>query len=155
MRDFADAFDGLHARAYGIAHRLLGSRAEAEDVAAEALARAYLRWSRIATYADAWICRVAANLAVDTIRKRGRHRHEAVGEQATPDPYVERRLDLYRALRSLSRRQREVVVLRYLSDLSEADVATALHCSVGSVKTHASRGLAALRLSLGDAESGG
>ena len=52
-------------------------------------------------------------------------------------------------LRSLSRRQREVVALRYLADLPEADVARALGCSVGTVKQHASRGLAALRVALG------
>lgn len=61
---------------------------------------------------------------------------------AGPDPV---RVDLYRALVGLPRRQREVVVLRHLADFSEADVAAALGCSVDSVKTHASRGLAALR----------
>ena len=49
------------------------------------------------------------------------------------------------ALRKLPRRQREVVVLRYLADFSEADVAVALGCSVGTVKSQASRGLSALR----------
>jgi DNA-directed RNA polymerase specialized sigma24 family protein len=52
-------------------------------------------------------------------------------------------------LRGLSRRQREVVALRYLADLPETDVARALGCSVGTVKQHASRGLAALRAALG------
>jgi RNA polymerase sigma factor (sigma-70 family) len=55
------------------------------------------------------------------------------------------RIDLHRALDTLSRRQREVIVLRFLADLPEAEVARALGCSVGSVKQHASRGLAALR----------
>ena len=49
---------------------------------------------------------------------------------------------------SLPRRQREVVVLRHVADMSEADVAAALGCSIGSVKTHASRGLASLRAML-------
>ena len=53
--------------------------------------------------------------------------------------------DLHHALGRLSRRQREVLVLRFLADLPEADVAQALGCSVGSVKQHAARGLAALR----------
>ena len=57
------------------------------------------------------------------------------------------RVDLQRAL-ALSPKQREVVVLRYLVDLPEAEVAQTLGCSVGTVKTHASRGLAALRKSL-------
>ena len=58
------------------------------------------------------------------------------------------RVDLQRALLALSPKQRDVVVLRYLVDLPEADVAKAMRCSVGTVKTHASRGLAALRRSL-------
>jgi RNA polymerase sigma factor (sigma-70 family) len=61
---------------------------------------------------------------------------------------VAERIDLQRALLGLSRRQRDVVVLRYGADLSEADVAAFLHCSVGTVKTHAHRGLAALRVAL-------
>jgi len=58
------------------------------------------------------------------------------------------RVDLQRALVALSPKQREVVILRYLVDLPEAEVAETLGCSVGTVKTHASRGLAALRKSL-------
>ena len=57
-------------------------------------------------------------------------------------------VDLQRALLALSPKQREVVVLRYLVDLPEAEVAKAMRCSVGTVKTHASRGLASLRRSL-------
>ena len=56
-------------------------------------------------------------------------------------------------LRRLSRRQREVVAMRYLADLPEAEVAAALGCSVGTVKQHASRGLAALRAALADPTS--
>jgi DNA-directed RNA polymerase specialized sigma24 family protein len=63
---------------------------------------------------------------------------------------AELRADLVRALRSLSRRQREVVVLRYLVDLPELDVADALHCSTGTVKRHAHRGLERMRSLLGD-----
>ncbi|HEX5095370.1 MAG TPA: sigma factor-like helix-turn-helix DNA-binding protein, partial [Acidimicrobiia bacterium] len=64
------------------------------------------------------------------------------------------RVDLYRALESLPKRQRQVVMLRYVADLPEAAVATALHCSVGNVKSNASRGLATLRarLAIGDDE---
>jgi RNA polymerase sigma factor (sigma-70 family) len=52
------------------------------------------------------------------------------------------------ALRGLPRRQREVLVLRYYSDLSESQIADALQISNGAVKSHASRGIAALRESL-------
>jgi RNA polymerase sigma factor (sigma-70 family) len=52
---------------------------------------------------------------------------------------------LYRALDALPRRQRDVVVLRYLADLPEADVAEIIGCSLGTVKSNASRARAALR----------
>jgi RNA polymerase sigma factor (sigma-70 family) len=64
------------------------------------------------------------------------------------DERLGERGDLVAALRRLPRRQREVVVLRYLADLSESDVAVALGCSVGSVKSNGSRGLSALRRDL-------
>jgi RNA polymerase sigma factor (sigma-70 family) len=57
-------------------------------------------------------------------------------------------VDLYRALRSLPKRQREVVVLRYFGDLSEHQIASELGVAEGTVKSHASRGLAALRSAL-------
>ena len=58
------------------------------------------------------------------------------------------RMELVAHLARLPRRQREVVVLRYLADLPEATVAAALGCSTGTVKQHASRGLCALRIGL-------
>jgi RNA polymerase sigma factor (sigma-70 family) len=91
---------------------------------------------------------VASNLALDVLRARTRAtRRNAkliMNETAAAAP-VDDRLDLYAALATLPRRQRETVVLRYLGDLSEAQTADLLGCSVGSVKTHASRGLAALK----------
>ncbi|MBV8984315.1 MAG: SigE family RNA polymerase sigma factor, partial [Acidimicrobiia bacterium] len=65
MREFEEAFDGLYGVAYRVAYRLTGERAEAEDVAQEALARAYSRWRRVDGYAEAWVSKVSANLAVD------------------------------------------------------------------------------------------
>jgi RNA polymerase sigma factor (sigma-70 family) len=62
-----------------------------------------------------------------------------------PVDQVERRLDLQAALRALPRRQREVVVLRFLGDLSEKATADALALDVGTVKSHAARGLSRLR----------
>jgi RNA polymerase sigma-70 factor (sigma-E family) len=145
---FEEQFDDLYARAYGVAFQLLGRRTEAEDVAQETLARCFVHWRRIRDYAEAWVVRVAGNLAIDTWR-RARKVSESVDDSTTadvttpgPDP---QRIDLHHALRGISRRQREVLVLRFLADLPEADVAQALGCSVGSVKQHAARGLAALR----------
>jgi RNA polymerase sigma factor (sigma-70 family) len=137
-------------RAYGVAYQLLGRRSESEDVAQETLARAFVRWRRIRGYAEAWVVRVAGNLAIDSWRRQRRVDPAADTERGgaiAPAPDGQR-VDLHRALDTLSRRQREVIVLRFLADLPEADVAKALGCSVGSVKQHASRGLATLRASM-------
>jgi RNA polymerase sigma-70 factor (sigma-E family) len=150
VEDFDAAFAGLHRAAYRVSYKLLGNRAAAEDVAQEALARALVRWRKVEPYAVPWVSKVAANLAIDKVRK-DRRTTEAADEQGRLDPDAAERLDLVRALRSLPRRQRDVVVLRYLMDQSEEHVAGLLGISAGSVKTHASRGLAALRLALGEA----
>jgi len=147
---FEEAFEDLYVRAYGVAYQLLGRRSEAEDVAQETLARAFVRWRRIRGYAEAWVVRVAGNLAIDVWRRRQRVDADGTTDRhgATAPGPDGQRVDLHRALDTLSRRQREVIVLRFLADLPEADVAKALGCSVGSVKQHASRGLATLRTSM-------
>jgi len=143
--NFDAEFEHLWSRAYGVAYVVLGDRGESEDIAQETLARALVRWKKVSAYAEPWVVRVAGNLAIDRIRKRRR-----TGAFPAPDvPGVDaQRVDLQRALIELSPKQREVVILRYLVDLPEAEVAETLGCSVGTVKTHASRGLAALRKSL-------
>jgi RNA polymerase sigma-70 factor (sigma-E family) len=149
-RSFELAFDGLYRLAYKVAFRIVGDRPEAEDIAQEALARASLRWPRLHEQPEGWVSRVASNLAIDRYRRRRREPRVPVGPIGVVDDLVTDRADLVAALRRLPRRQREVVVMRYLADLSEADVAASLGCSVGTVKTHASRGLAALRGELGE-----
>ena len=148
---FEEAFEELYTRAYGVAFQLLGRRSEAEDVAQETLARAFVRWRKVRAYAEAWVVRVAGNLAIDAWRRLRRVDTDASTERrgATAPGPDEQRVDLHRALDRLSRRQREVIVLRFLADLPEAEVAKALGCSVGTVKQHASRGLATLRNSMG------
>jgi RNA polymerase sigma-70 factor (sigma-E family) len=150
--EFDHRFDDLARLAYRVAYRLLGSRADAEDVAQEALARAAARWRKVEPYAEAWITRVATNLALGQIRRRrpaqaGQNARSAhPGTSAAPGSAdVEQRAALVAGMRALPRRQREVLALRYLGDLSEAQTAEALGCSVGAVKQHASRGLTAMR----------
>lgn len=144
---FEDRFDELARLAYRVAYRLLGDQGEAQDVAQEALARAYLRWRRVAGYAEPWVVRVSTNLALGRIRKRRplEARREAV---AVFEPSLASRLDLVELMESLPRRQREVVALRYLADMSEVDVSRLLGCSVGTVKRHAHRGVSRLRVTL-------
>jgi DNA-directed RNA polymerase specialized sigma24 family protein len=82
--EFDEAYGPLFLRAATLAYRLLGDRASAEDVAAEALARTYARWSRLEglAYRDAWVLRVTTNLAIDAARRRPRGA-PAVGAQRT------------------------------------------------------------------------
>ena len=136
--------------AYRVAFRLLGVREEAADVAQEACARAVARWERVSRCdsPDAWVARVSGNLAIDARRRRKTATKYQSDLAASSTSFLSERVDLHRALNALPRRQRQVVMLRFIADLPEAAVAAALGCSVGSVKSHASRGLAALRGSL-------
>jgi RNA polymerase sigma-70 factor (sigma-E family) len=142
---FEEAFPDLYRLAYRVSFRILGDRGDAEDVAQEALARAHSRWARLRERPEGWIVTVATNLSID--RQRRRRRLSALINEplALVDIHLAERIDLARALRRLPRRQREVVVLRYLADWSESDVAGTLGVSAGAVKSHASRGLTALR----------
>jgi RNA polymerase sigma factor (sigma-70 family) len=151
MTSFDAAFERLYPRARIMAFRILGDVGRSEEVASEALARAYARWAKLSTvdYLDAWVLRVAVNLAIDHTRRRPPPVTPVAG---AGDPAFETtvlRLALVEALRTLPARQRDAIALRYLADLRETDVADAMGISLGSVKTHVRRGLAALRQRLG------
>lgn len=141
--EFEAEFPSLYVRSLGLARRFVGSGPAAEDVAAEAMARALQHWSRLDPAGrPGWVLRVTANLAIDLIRRKGRTLEPGVIHL---DDDATLRLTLAAAMRKLPRRQREAVALRYLADLSEAQTAAALGVSVGAVKTHVHRGLATLR----------
>ncbi len=148
---FEEAFDGLFGRAFRVARRVLGDPTTAEDVAAETMARAFAHWRKIGDqpWREGWIVRVATNLSLDVARSRSRMTDAAMREEAREDDDVAVRLALVEAMARLPKRQREVVALRHLAGLSEAETAAALRVSTGSVKTHLHRGLAALRSRLG------
>jgi RNA polymerase sigma factor (sigma-70 family) len=143
---FETDFEALRLLAFRAAYRILGDRDQAEDAAAEALVRTYDKWSKVSKldYRDAWVMRVAANVAIDVVRKR-KDLPEPAASVTQVDQEVATRLTLVSALARLSKRQREVVVMRYLAGLQESEVAEALGMSVNTVKKHASRALAALR----------
>lgn len=149
---FVGRFEELHRVAYRAAFAILGRRADAEDCAQEALARALVRWRTVEPYATAWVARVATNQALDRARRSGRTAPlsdtDAAGRRSA-DPLDDRRRDLVVALRALPRRQREAVALRYLVDLPEADAASAMGCSLGTIKSATARGLDRLRAELG------
>jgi RNA polymerase sigma factor (sigma-70 family) len=94
------------------------------------------------------VSRVASNLALDVWRRRATAQRKQRALPTDIAPLDGERVDLHRALAKLPKRQREIVMLRYVADLSEAAVASALRCSVGNVKSNGSRGLAALRTML-------
>jgi RNA polymerase sigma-70 factor (sigma-E family) len=132
---------------------LSGDWQRAEDLLQTALAKSYLAWRRIEPgREEAYVRRVLVTTYVTWWRRAWR------GEKPTAElPDVERadgreevvdlRLALVAVLGELSRGQRATVVLRYYCDMSEAETAEALGCSVGTVKSQAARGLARLRAS--------
>ncbi len=144
-----------------LAWLLLHDQAAAEDVVQDAFVATHRAWGRVRDHgaAAAYLRRAVVN----GCRSVGRHqqvvrretvaeagRADAVGRAAAPSAEsgalagLDRRA-LLDALDALPQRQREVLVLRYYADLSEAQIAAALDIAPGSVKAHASRGLAALR----------
>lgn len=149
---FEHRFDELFALAIKPAWRLLGDRQEAENVAAEVLARALVRWSTLADSPNlrGWIVTVSSNLAIGHLRKVNR-RSPLLNVRSEQRPlFIDDRLDLDSALLAVSGRQREALVMRYYLDYNEAEIAGTMGISVSSVKTHLHRGLHALRLILGD-----
>jgi RNA polymerase sigma factor (sigma-70 family) len=147
---FEEAFAELVVPAFRVALRILGNVADAEDVAAEAMARALRSWDRVCDmpYRKAWVLRVAYNLAIDRTRTR-------FPVLSPPDHVpdlaetVTLRLALGAALRQLPRRQGQVVALRYLGGMTEAQVATSMGISPNSVKKHTTRAVNTLRARLG------
>jgi RNA polymerase sigma factor (sigma-70 family) len=145
-QDYITLFPVLWQKAYVVAYRVLGSKAGAEDVAQETMARAYSWWSRISKSPQGWVAKVAYGMAIDAVRRQKTARAALVeaSEVDERDPRIEDRMDLMAAIERLPRRQRQVVVLRYLADQSEIDTASALGLRVTTVRRHATRALASL-----------
>ncbi len=151
----ADTAETLLRSAYLIAWDL----AEAEDLVQECLLRIARRWPRVRKmeHPAAYARTVLVHLALDEGKRRSRRRTElapasAVLIETNEDDAavhiigrVEASADLLRALGDLAPRQRVALVLRYFEDLSEAEVATVMGCSLGTVKSTTSRALDRLR----------
>ena len=148
--DFELFFEQMYPRAAGVAFQLTLDRRTAEDVASEAFARALARWGRVGRmpYRDAWVLRVASNLALDIVRRKP-PRVEV--NQVTPDVSDQATLSvaLSNALAALPRRQRQTIVLRFLAGMTESEAAAVLGTAPGTVGVQTRRGLAALRRELG------
>jgi RNA polymerase sigma-70 factor (sigma-E family) len=136
---------------------LTGDWHTAEDLMQTCLAKLYRVWHRLDTGVDpdSYLRRMLVNTQRSWWRARWRQEApvEVVPDRAIGGDGQERQAladTVRRALAALPARQRAVLVLRYFEDLPEAQVADLLGCSVGTVKTHASRGIRRLRELLGD-----
>jgi RNA polymerase sigma-70 factor (ECF subfamily) len=134
----------------GLVYALSGSRWAAEDLAQEAFLRAHQHWDKVSGYErpDAWLKRVAANLAMSHLR-RMRVEVKALARWMTTQrssfPALEPAAEEFWAMvRRLPRRQAEAVALFYLEDMSVRDIATLLGVAESTVKTSLQRGRATL-----------
>jgi RNA polymerase sigma-70 factor, ECF subfamily len=127
----------------------LPQREDAEDVAQEAMARAYERWRRVRVHErpDAWLFLTAYRLA-SSLRRRWSVRRRAGGEPGPKPGDLFEGLVLSSLLASLDARQRAVLLLRHHYGLSIRETANALRCPEGTVKSLAGRGRSALRAAL-------
>ena len=139
-------------RLVGALSLYLGDAGVAEELANEALLRAVDRWAdvRLMTNPDGWVHTVAFNLARSRFRRlaaeRRAHARLAKHDTSVGQPDDADALAVRAALTRLPPRQRQAIVCRYYLDMSAADTAAAMGCSVGTVKVHLRSALASLRL---------
>jgi RNA polymerase sigma-70 factor (sigma-E family) len=151
----AELFAAHHRRLVGLASLLVDDRQTAEDVVQDAFAGLYRRWRglRDPNAAAAYLNRAVVNGSSDARRRDRRSRTALLRlpprseelDSAEHDAVTRTEDDrLWAAVVALPHRQRQVLVLRYYLAQSEAEIAETLQVSRGSVKRHASRGLATL-----------
>ena len=138
-----------------LAYLLTEDNDQAQELVQEAFTRLIARWRSIKdpVAIEAYLRRTVVNLAQKRWRKSATERAFLRAPWRSQDvavnpPDVETREQLRDALRALPFRQRAVIVLRYYEDLTEIDIADALGCARGTVKSSLSRGLDALRIRL-------
>lgn len=150
----------MRPRLVGTLTLMYGDQHLAEELAQEALARAWSHWRKLATLdggaASAWTYRVAINLGRSWLRRRITERHALAraGSQtakAHTDPDSGDAVAVRRAVAALPVRQRTALALRYYADLPVIEVAELMGCAPGTVKSLTSQAMAALRKEL-DAE---
>ena len=155
-----DDFEEFFARNYlSVRHAVtlaFGSADLADDAAQEAFIRACVRWSRVRSMArpQGWVYVTATNVARRAPLRRAGRREYSEGrenvQEAARDVAISAvaHVDVRDALAALAPRQRMAVVLRYLADLTNEEVARAMGCSVGTVKSTLHSALAGLRVDL-------
>ncbi|MFA6298572.1 MAG: SigE family RNA polymerase sigma factor [Nocardioides sp.] len=155
----APTFDEYAASAWAWLYRssylLTGNHADAEDLAQQTLLEVYRSWARVsrADQPSAYVRRMLTNLYISGRRPKARKLELLTDAPPEPRPAAtagpEERMVLWPHVATLPPRQRAVIVLRYYEQLSEREIADALGCSTGNVKSTAHRALQALRAAIG------
>jgi RNA polymerase sigma-70 factor (sigma-E family) len=153
QQDFAEFVAARSKQLIRLAYVLTGDQHSAEDLLQNALIKAAAHWGRIHTAPEAYVRRIMYREQVSWLRRRSRRPETAMaqvperpaGDQAVN---VETRLTLQDAVRALPPRRRAVLVLRYLEDLPESQVAEILGCSVGTVRSQTHKAVTQLRSAL-------
>jgi RNA polymerase sigma factor (sigma-70 family) len=153
--DFDAFFQAQYRSVTGLAYVLCGDMGRAEDLAQEAFAAAHRSWPSVSAYDDpgAWVRRVVANKATSLRRRRSAESRALArygGRRASAETNSE--LDdatVWSAVRSLPRRQAQVVALTFLDELDTHEVARVLQCGEATVKTHLHRAKETLAQRLG------
>jgi RNA polymerase sigma-70 factor (ECF subfamily) len=159
--DFAVWYEAEYPRLYATVILLCRDRSIAEDITAEAFARAMERWSRVSAMESpgGWTCRVAINLVRRHHRRRRWTGRRAIGTddevsvaamdtRSRIDATSDIALDLVAAIAQLPVRSRTAFVLRYVQDLSEAEAAAAMRIERGTVSALAHQAKTQLRAAL-------
>src|SRR3970040_2221456 len=147
--DFESFYRGEYRAVVGLAYALSGSRLAAEDIAQDAFLAAHRQWDRVGFYEqpEAWVRRVVANLAVSAFRTKVREAG-ALARLKPREEYLPRLpvedADFWKAVRSLPKRQAQVIALHYLEDRPVAEIARVLGSTASSVKVHLRKGRVAV-----------
>jgi RNA polymerase sigma-70 factor (sigma-E family) len=148
--DFDEFVAARSTRLLRTAYLLTRDHALAEDLLQTALTKAWFAWSRIEQDPEPYVRKILVNTFASWWRRKW-NGEQAFAEPPEPEPArgpdaVDERQDLWAAMGRLPRRQRAVVVLRFVEDLSEAETARLLGISPGTVKSQTSKALAKLRV---------
>lgn len=148
--DFVDFVQGRQLALLRFAYLLTSDHHTAEDLVQTALAKTYLSWDKLRDRGalDAYVRRIIVNENASLWRRAWRRNERSTDqlpESGTADADPTSRDAMWGVVQTLPPKQRAAVVLRYYEDLSEADTAAILGCSVGNVKSQTSRAIAAMR----------
>jgi RNA polymerase sigma-70 factor (sigma-E family) len=155
---YVDYVTARRAHLRRVAYALCGDWHRADDLLQIALVKLYVAWPRIRRNGseDAYVRRILVRASIDESRRPWRRERatDPLPDRPSAEPTgVEERSELFAALQALPPQQRATVVLRHWLGLSVAETAVELGINEGTVKSHTSRGLAALRLSLEPSET--